>query len=429
MKASLKAGTTSHVAILFIQDSTSTTGAGKTGLAYNTAGLSAYYARPGAAAAAIVLATQTVAGAFSSGGFVEIDAANMPGFYRLDVPDAVLAAGAKSASILLKGATGMAPLPLEFELTAWDNQDSVRGGLTALPNAAAEAAGGLFTRGAGAGQINQAANGNIDVNAVKLAGAVQTGRDIGASVLLSSGTGAGQLDFTAGVVKANLTQILGTALTETAGQIAAAFRKFFNVAVPTGTVNSIPDALPGAAGGVFVAGANAATTVNITGNVTGSLSGSVGSVTADVGITQAGADKVWNSPARTLTSFGTLAADVWASAVRTLTAFAFTPTPSNAADTTAIKAKTDNLPLSPAATGDIPTAIQNADALLDRADAIETGWTVRKALRIVSAVLAGKASGGNTTVMRFRNLLDTKDRVTATVDPDGNRTAVTTDAT
>jgi len=32
----------------------------------------------------------------------------------------------------------------------------------------------------------------------------------------------------------------------------------------------------------------------------------------------------------------------------------------------AIKAKTDNLPASPAATGDIPTATQNADALLNR---------------------------------------------------------------
>lgn len=32
----------------------------------------------------------------------------------------------------------------------------------------------------------------------------------------------------------------------------------------------------------------------------------------------------------------------------------------------AIKAKTDNLPAAPAATGDIPTALQNADALLNR---------------------------------------------------------------
>ena len=33
-----------------------------------------------------------------------------------------------------------------------------------LPNAAAEAAGGLYTRGTGAGQINQASNGLVDVN-------------------------------------------------------------------------------------------------------------------------------------------------------------------------------------------------------------------------------------------------------------------------
>jgi hypothetical protein len=80
-------------------------------------------------------------------------------------------------------------------------------------------------------------NGRLDI--IKVAGTTQTARDIGASVLLSSGTGAGQLDFTSGVVKANLAQILGTALTETAGQIAAAFKQFFNIASPTSTMNVI----------------------------------------------------------------------------------------------------------------------------------------------------------------------------------------------
>lgn len=47
---------------------------------------------------------------------------------------------------------------------AMDFDDAVRGGLTALPNAAAEAAGGLYTRGTGAGQINQDGNGRIDTN-------------------------------------------------------------------------------------------------------------------------------------------------------------------------------------------------------------------------------------------------------------------------
>lgn len=60
-----------------------------------------------------------------------------------------------------------------------------------------------------------------------------------AAVTISAGTGAGQLDFTSGVVKTNLVQILGTALTETAGQIAAAFKQFFNIASPTSTANLI----------------------------------------------------------------------------------------------------------------------------------------------------------------------------------------------
>ena len=210
----------------------------------------------------------------------------------------------------------------------------------------------------------------LDANSVQVGGTAQTGRDIGASVLLSSGTGTGQVSLSSGAVllqatqtgvtiptvttvtnqltaatiadaiwdedistghavansggkivydnvnapigtvdtvvdaisaripaaltangniKASLVEILTTALTETAGLIAGAFKKFFNVATPTGTVNSLPDAVAGAAGGVFIAGANAATsittalTTNITGDVTGNLSGSVGSVTGAVG--------------------------------------------------------------------------------------------------------------------------------------------------
>lgn len=81
--------------------------------------------------------------------------------------------------------------------------------------------------------------GDIRVNATQLNGTGLTGRDIGASVLLSSGTGAGQLDFTSGVVKSNLVQILATALTETAGQIAGGFKKLFDVAAPVFDLLSI----------------------------------------------------------------------------------------------------------------------------------------------------------------------------------------------
>lgn len=40
-----------------------------------------------------------------------------------------------------------------------------------------------------------------------------------------------------GVVKANLAQILGTALTETAGLLAGGFKKFFNIATPAATMD------------------------------------------------------------------------------------------------------------------------------------------------------------------------------------------------
>lgn len=66
--------------------------------------------------------------------------------------------------------TGAVPQTVNILTTAADPSDTVRFGLTALPNAAAEAAGGLFTRGSGAGQITQDANGRVNINAVALLG-------------------------------------------------------------------------------------------------------------------------------------------------------------------------------------------------------------------------------------------------------------------
>ena len=64
--------------------------------------------------------------------------------------------------------------------------------------------------------------GLADATTVKLgptgSGTAQTARDIGASVLLSAGTGVGQLDFTSGVVKTNVTQFGGSAGTFASGR-------------------------------------------------------------------------------------------------------------------------------------------------------------------------------------------------------------------
>lgn len=108
------AGAADQTIDVFIQDSSSTAGAGLSGLAYNTSGLKCYY-RKGAtgSATALTLATQTVGGAHSDGGFVEIDATNMKGVYRLDLSDTIVAA-AGMVTLYLYGATNMAPVAAEI---------------------------------------------------------------------------------------------------------------------------------------------------------------------------------------------------------------------------------------------------------------------------------------------------------------------------
>lgn len=86
------AGDTSNVLYVKLRDST--TGFAKTGLVFNSAGAAASYTRPLAAAISITLASQTVTGAWTSGGFVEVDATKCPGLYRLDIPDGAVASGA-----------------------------------------------------------------------------------------------------------------------------------------------------------------------------------------------------------------------------------------------------------------------------------------------------------------------------------------------
>lgn len=188
-KASRLAGATSNIFEIFIQDSTSTAGAGKTGLLFS--GITGYYKRSnGTAAVQITMATITTLGTFATGGLKEVDATNMPGLYEVHIPDTAFATGAKNVVVMYKGGTNMAPVLLEIELTVVDNQDGVHFGITGIPNAAAGAVGGL--------PLAVDTSGRVDV--LKINGTSQTARDIGLSVLLSSGTGTGQLSLTAGKV-------------------------------------------------------------------------------------------------------------------------------------------------------------------------------------------------------------------------------------
>jgi cytoskeletal protein CcmA (bactofilin family) len=68
-----------------------------------------------------------------------------------------------------------------------------------------------------------------------------------------------------------------------------------------------------------------------------------------------------------------------------------------------------------------------ADAIHD--EAVESTITLRQLSKLILSILANKSTGGGTATLNFRDVADAKNRVVATVDADGNRTAVTLDVT
>jgi hypothetical protein len=91
-----------------------------------------------------------------------------------------------------------------------------------------------------------------------------------------------------------------------------------------------------------------------------------------------------------------------------------------------IKAQ-DNIDFGALQKASITAAVPSVANIL--AGVIEGTLTVQQALRLTVSGLAGKLSGGGTSTLTFRDTTDAKNRITATVDANGNRTAITTDVT
>ena len=215
------------------------------------------------------------------------------------------------------------------------------------------------------------------------------------------GTVASTTNITAGTITTatNVTTVNGLAAgVITAASIAADAITDAKVAADV-TIASVTGAVGSVTGAVgSVTGAVGSVTGNVGGNVTGSVGsvvGAVGSVTAMVtantiqisgdsiaadnaeaffdGTGYAGTNNVIPT-VTTLTGHTPQTGDSFArigatgSGLTSLATQASVNTIDDFLDTeiAAIKAKTDNLPAAPAAVGDIPTALQNADALLNR---------------------------------------------------------------
>jgi hypothetical protein len=125
---------------------------GATGLTASTSGLTARYNRTRTASVSIPLVARTIAQAWTAGGFAEVDATNMPGVYRLDLPDAALAAGADDVTVVVRGASGTNGAVMTVKLSS--------GGLTAAQTASAvlDAVGSSYVTAGSIGYAIQNSN-------------------------------------------------------------------------------------------------------------------------------------------------------------------------------------------------------------------------------------------------------------------------------
>jgi len=86
-------------------------------------------------------------------------------------------------------AAAVLPNSTYFQIAAFDSNDSVRLGLFGLPNAVAEAAGGLITRGTGTGQLH-VSSGSVGLIAQTHSGATIGGLTSGVTLFADTHSGA-----------------------------------------------------------------------------------------------------------------------------------------------------------------------------------------------------------------------------------------------
>jgi len=334
-KLALKKGSTDVSVYLFAQDSSKTTGAGLTGLAYNTASLTAYYVRPLGSATQITLATQTVTGAHADGGFVEVDSTNMPGVYRLDLPDAVCASGVPSVVVMLKGAANLAPVLLEIQLTDFDLND-------ATPNVT----------------VSDIAANAIDAGAVKADAVTKIQNGLATALALDAVDNFIDTEIT--TIINHLTGIKGVGWTN---ETLVALKAY---------VDELETRLTAARAGYL-------DKLNVPGTLANSNDANTYKANVSGLSTTLHVQEVENK----------------VDAIRDDT------------NTTGVLLRDDAI-----------------TAIFDDANVVGS-YTFRQVLKILAAALAGKASGGGTTSITFRGMDDASDVIVATVDANGNRSAVT----
>ena len=306
--------------------------------------------------------------------------------------------------------------------------------------------------------------GDVRVNVTQFNGTGVTGRDIGASVLLSSGTGTGQVTLTSGRVNADITHIATAAVSTSTAQLGVNLVKIAGSAVNTSSaqlgVNVVNAAGTAWGSGAITAASiasNAITSAKIATDAIGAAqiadnaidAGAIASnaitaakiATDAIGAAQIAADAVTEiqSGLSTLNAAGVRTAVGLASANLDTQLGALTNLDATVSSRLASASYTapDNTSIAAILVdtgttldGKIDTIDGIVDAIKLKTDLIPgdmDGLSLTEMLMLMGASLLGKLSGAATATVTIRAADDSKDRITATVDADGNRTAVTLD--
>lgn len=293
-------------------------------------------------------------------------------------------------------------------------------------------------------------------------------------VTIKDGTGTGEINTNAGAVAVvdvvtAVTGLTASNLDATVSSRMATYTQptgFLAATFPAGTVANTTNITAGTvttctnltnaatAGDLTATMKTSVTTAATAATPTAAaVTGAVGSVTAGVtvttnndktgyGLSAAAVQAVWDALTSALTTVGSIGkklADWTIGTAQTGDAFARLGAPAGAsisADVAAVKVDTAAT-LDDTGTSGVVVAAGSKTGYALSAAGITAIWaevmagttTAVQAMRGFLAVLLGKASGLATTTAVFRDVADTKDVITATVDADGNRTAVTRDLT
>lgn len=375
----IPAGTQDNTIYFYLKTST---GAAATGL--TIADLDATYVRDKASAIkADLTALAAVDSAHGDNKAIEISSTNAPGLYRVDFPDAAFVAGVDRVQLVINGAA-IDPAVIEVELTVLDTiedalldlQDSM--GLLAPLSDAADSEAVTYGSVIAGSYVNTQTD---DDNRYTLAPEAVNGLDVTLTFNLGTDrapTAVGINGYWNGSSQYCDVYVLDALLsvwdklTNSSTRMSSR-NSDANYAYPLNREHIDPDT-----GDIKVRFVSTSTNtghrlyldrvlVNTVANSTGAAGAGGGGITAQ---------------------------DIWVYATRTLTTEA----------------------------GEPATSTEIAEAVMS--SLIEGTITLQQAMEVLLAVLVGKASGGGTTTITFRNTEDNTDRVVMTVDEDGNRSSV-----